>query len=120
MSIRGTIVESLVAAQSLHGEHVAQVILAAAVSVHVVVVIVITDQVTYRSLTDPRLSWRRVKVERLLLRGVGSRSIAPANSSLSVVMPLSRMLVSLEVDGSLDVGKSSSLVHGVVHVTLLE
>ena len=120
MSIRGTIVESLVAAQSLHGEHVAQVILTAAVGVHVVVVIVITDQVTYRSLTDPRFSWWRVKVERLLLLRVRSRRVAPANSSFAMIMPLGRMLVGFEIDWRLNMGKSSSLVHRVVDVRLLE
>ena len=120
LSIRRTIVEPLVAAQSLHGEHVAQVILAAAVGVHVMVVIVITDQVTYRSLADSGLSWWRVKVERLLLLRVRSRRVAPANSSFAMIMPLGRMLVGFEIDWRLNMGKSSSLVHRVVDVRLLE
>jgi len=121
LPIRWTIVESLVATESLHGEHVTQVILTAAVGIHVMVVIVITDQVTYRSLTDPGLSWWRVKVERLLLLRVRSRRpVAPANPSLSMVMPLSCMLISFEIDWSLDMRKCSSLIHWVVDVSLLE
>ena len=119
--ISRTAVEPLICAQSLHSKHVAKVILASTVGIHVVIIIFVTHHVAHRSLSATRLfSWWRVKVERLLLLRVRSRRVAPANSSFAMIMPLGRMLVGFEIDWRLNMGKSSSLVHRVVDVRLLE
>ena len=114
--ISRTAVEPLICAQSLHSKHVAKVILASTVGIHVVIIIFVTHHVAHRSLSATRLfSWWRVKVERLLLLRVRSRCVAPAYPPLFSKVPFLSLIV-LETDWSLNVRERSAFIHGIVDV----
>ena len=115
-----TTIIPLVATQGLHPEHVTEVILTTTIRIQVMVVVVISNKITHRSLPG-LISWWRVKVERLLLLRVRTRPVAPANPSLiAVEVPVVSLMIILKSDRSLDVRQSSALVHRIVDSLLLE
>ena len=67
----------------------------------VMVIIFITNQITDRSLSDPGLiSWWRVKVERLLLLRVRTRTIA---SLIPMEVSIMRLMTIFQTNWGFDV-----------------
>lgn len=115
-----TIIVSLVFTNGLHAQHVAKIVLTAAIGLQMRIIIFITDNIAYGSVWNSGLiSWWRVKVERLLLLRVRTRPVSAANPFLSSEVALMAMLVLFQANRSLYVWESASLIHGIVNVGLL-